>query len=142
LLRELAEMGVRHVRYDLQRTGLNPLADLATYRGLRAIIRAEQSDQVLAYTIKPVIYGCLVGAALGGVAQFRYRLTLALFNHDFIGLAPFSPKFFMILLKVRSPKTIRGLFKRIGPNTYRRHRVQPCVDKCRISGDETGICID
>ncbi|MDX2475696.1 MAG: glycosyltransferase family 4 protein [Candidatus Krumholzibacteria bacterium] len=102
-LAELAQMGVRHLRYDLQRTGLNPLADLATYRGLRAIIRAEQPDQVLAYTIKPVIYGCLaaakedvagvramitglgtafekkglVGAVLGGVARFLYRRALA-----------------------------------------------------------------
>ncbi len=102
-LAELTRMGVRHVSYGLQRTGLNPWADLATYRSLRAIMKFEEPDQILAYTIKPVIYGCLaaaaenlagihamitglgtafvktgvVGTLLGGAARFLYRRALA-----------------------------------------------------------------
>ncbi len=108
-LAELTEWGVRHVSYPLQRTGLNPLADLATYRSLRAIIRAEKPDHVLGYTIKPVIYGCLaagaenvrgihamitglgtafektglVGAVLGGTARLLYRRALKKANTVF-----------------------------------------------------------
>ena len=58
-LSNLNEMGIRHVEYPLSRAGLNPLYDLRTISSLRKIIRREQPDHVLAYTIKPVIYGCL-----------------------------------------------------------------------------------
>lgn len=102
-LAALAQMGVQHIAFDLQRTGMNPLADWRTYRQLRLIIGRVQPDHVLAYTIKPVIYGCLaatglgvpgvhamitglgtafektgpVGETLGAVARFLYRRALA-----------------------------------------------------------------
>ncbi len=58
-LRHLEELGVYHREYRLQRTGMNPVADLATMRDLRRIITEVRPDHVLSYTIKPVIYGCL-----------------------------------------------------------------------------------
>jgi len=61
----LAELGVAHRSYRLQRAGLNPLADLTTYRDLRRLVEDEGPDHVLAYTIKPVIYGCLAAARAG-----------------------------------------------------------------------------
>jgi glycosyltransferase involved in cell wall biosynthesis len=64
-LAELREMGVRHISFRLQRTGLNPAADLQTYRDLRRIIGEVAPDKVLAYTIKPVVYGCLAAARAG-----------------------------------------------------------------------------
>lgn len=99
----LTAMGVTHLPYRLQRTGLNPWRDFATYRQLRAIMAEIDPDHVLAYTIKPVIYGCLAAAAagvpgvhamitglgtafekkgpsgriLGGAARFLYRRALA-----------------------------------------------------------------
>jgi glycosyltransferase involved in cell wall biosynthesis len=58
-LRQLEDMGVSHLEFRLQRTGMNPVADLATMRDLRRIMAETRPDHVLSYTIKPVIYGCL-----------------------------------------------------------------------------------
>jgi glycosyltransferase involved in cell wall biosynthesis len=55
----LDDLGIRHIEYPLQRTGMNPKQDLRTLSALRQIIQRERPDHVLAYTIKPVIYGCL-----------------------------------------------------------------------------------
>lgn len=58
----IAALGARFVGVELSRAGLNPLADYATYRRLRALFRREQPDLVLSYTIKPVIYGSLAAS--------------------------------------------------------------------------------
>ncbi|WP_304525557.1 glycosyltransferase family 4 protein [Halomonas sp. I5-271120] len=43
----------------MQRTGINPLADLKTLGNLYRLMRSIQPDVVMGYTIKPVIYGTL-----------------------------------------------------------------------------------
>lgn len=58
-------LGVRYIAYRVARSGLNPLKDLDTFRQLRAAIRHESPDRVLAYTIKPVIWGGLAARTLG-----------------------------------------------------------------------------
>ena len=58
-LRHLEDLGVSHLEYRLQRTGMNPVADLTTMRDLRRVMAEIRPDHVLSYTIKPVIYGCL-----------------------------------------------------------------------------------
>ncbi len=58
-LDQLAELGVSHREYRLQRTGMNPVADWGSFRDLRQIMSEVQPDHVLGYTIKPVIYGSL-----------------------------------------------------------------------------------
>lgn len=62
---ELARLGVPHRTYPLQRAGANPMADIGTYRSMKDIIAAEGPTHLLAYTIKPVIYGSLAAAACG-----------------------------------------------------------------------------
>lgn len=57
---------VRRVVVPLARTGMNPAADLGALFSLWRLLRAERPDAVLAYTIKPVIYG-LLAARLAGV---------------------------------------------------------------------------
>lgn len=52
----------------LQRTGLNPVADLRTLFALYRFLRAARPDTVLAYTMKPIVYGCLA-ARLAGVSR-------------------------------------------------------------------------
>lgn len=52
------------VSYKLQRTGLNPLKDLATIRELKKIIRENNIDILFPYTIKPVIYGSFAAKKL------------------------------------------------------------------------------
>jgi len=47
----------RSVRLD--RTGTNPLRDLAYLRQMHTIVRRERPGAVLAYTIKPIVHGML-----------------------------------------------------------------------------------
>ncbi len=59
VIAELTELGV--VAYDIpmQRTGMNPLADLKALIALWRLMRQIKPQYVLGYTIKPVIYGTL-----------------------------------------------------------------------------------
>lgn len=47
----------------MQRTGMNPIKDYQTFNTLRKLIKTVAPDRVLAYTIKPVIYGLLAAGA-------------------------------------------------------------------------------
>ncbi|WP_348521435.1 glycosyltransferase family 4 protein [Brevundimonas sp. A19_0] len=58
-------LGARPVEVPMARTGMNPLADLAYRRTLISLLRREQPDVLLAYTIKPVIWGLLAARAVG-----------------------------------------------------------------------------
>ena len=60
----------------LQRTGMNPLADLTALRALYALMRKLQPQWVLGYTIKPVIYGSL--AARLARVPLRFALITGL----------------------------------------------------------------
>jgi len=61
---KLADWGVRHLPIQLEGSGLNPLKDLKYLRQLKIILRAEQPDIVLSYTIKCNIYGSLATKSL------------------------------------------------------------------------------
>jgi glycosyltransferase involved in cell wall biosynthesis len=61
----LARWGVRRLVLPLDRTGTHPLRDAALLRALVRSMRAECPDAVLAYTIKPVVYGLLAARAAG-----------------------------------------------------------------------------
>ena len=67
--------GVVHT-IPMQRTGMNPLADLATLIALFRLMRQLRPQWVLGYTIKPVIYGSLA-ARLAGVPE-RFALITGL----------------------------------------------------------------
>ncbi len=60
----IAALGATPMSYPVARTGLNPKGDLKTFRNLRALMRHKRPDAVLAYTIKPVIWGGLAARAL------------------------------------------------------------------------------
>jgi glycosyltransferase involved in cell wall biosynthesis len=72
--RTLAEWGVRRLSIGLERTGANLLADLKLLFELRRLLRAERPDVVLAYTIKPVVYGALA-ARWAGVPRRAAMIT-------------------------------------------------------------------
>jgi glycosyltransferase involved in cell wall biosynthesis len=55
----LRTMGVELVRFPMRRGGTDPRQDLRTLLALRREFLELQPDLVLAYTIKPVIYGSL-----------------------------------------------------------------------------------
>jgi glycosyltransferase involved in cell wall biosynthesis len=55
----LKGMGAIPIEFNLQRTGLNPFKDLKSILKLKSIIKDNQIDLVLPYTVKPVIYGSI-----------------------------------------------------------------------------------
>lgn len=55
----LASQGIACRSVPMDRTGLDPRRDLATFRALLRLLREERPDLVLAYTMKPIVYGCL-----------------------------------------------------------------------------------
>lgn len=73
---QLEDLGGQVHEVSLKRTGMNPLADLATVYSLWRLMRQIRPDYVLGYTIKPVIYGSLA-AWLAGVPR-RFALITGL----------------------------------------------------------------
>lgn len=58
------KLGAHYVNYSISRSGLNPIDDLKTYLCLRKIFKQQAPDVILAYTIKPIIWGGLASRAV------------------------------------------------------------------------------
>lgn len=56
---------VEHQTMRLDRSGLNPIADLQVVRDLSRLIDRSRPDAILSFTIKPNIYGCIAAARAG-----------------------------------------------------------------------------
>ena len=65
ILEKLRNNGVIVHDVPMQRTGTNPVEDLKTLIALRQLMQRIRPDYVMAYTIKPVIYGMLAAASAG-----------------------------------------------------------------------------
>ena len=63
--RRMAELGVEHVNIRINRSGMNPLADLQLLHRYRALFRRLRPAALLGFTIKPNIYGAMAAASLG-----------------------------------------------------------------------------
>ncbi len=72
--KEIEKLGARFLRLPLERAGVNPLKDLVTLYRMRKLIKSEQPDIVMGYTIKPVIYGS-IAARLAGVQSVFSMVT-------------------------------------------------------------------
>jgi glycosyltransferase involved in cell wall biosynthesis len=79
---QLVDKGVVLHDIPMQRTGINPLTDLQTLLSIYCQLRSDKPDMVLAYTIKPVVYG-IVAAWLAGVPR-RFALITGL-GYVFVG---------------------------------------------------------
>lgn len=62
---ELRRLGVSFTELPLERTSADPLQDARLFAELVRRFRATRPDTVLAYTVKPVVYGCLAARAAG-----------------------------------------------------------------------------
>lgn len=74
VLSKLSAMGVAYRDVSLSRAGLNPISDIKTFLTLIILFREIKPDVLLAYTIKPVIYGSLA-ARLAGVPAIYSMVT-------------------------------------------------------------------
>ena len=61
----MAELGLRHIKVEIERAGANPLADLRLLTTYRRILGEVGAAAYLGFTIKPNIYGSLAAASLG-----------------------------------------------------------------------------
>lgn len=61
----MAALGVDRVRVELNRSGLNPIADFKLLLAYRRILKRVAPLAVLGFTIKPNIYGSIAARSLG-----------------------------------------------------------------------------
>src|ERR1700761_4488017 len=59
----LVGLGAAIREIPLRNVSMNPLALLQSIRAMRALIREERPDVIIAYTIKPVIVSAIAGYA-------------------------------------------------------------------------------
>jgi glycosyltransferase involved in cell wall biosynthesis len=57
--RKIEVLGVRFIPYSIHRNSLSPRGDLRTLGDLRRIFREKNPEVILAYTIKPIIWGAI-----------------------------------------------------------------------------------
>lgn len=60
----LKKWGVSFTAFPVQRNGINPLVDYKTWKTLRRKFKQNQPNIILAYTIKPIIWGGLASKVL------------------------------------------------------------------------------
>ncbi|UYO00432.1 MAG: glycosyltransferase family 4 protein [Devosia sp.] len=68
--RILTDMDVAAEDYPLNRTGMNPIADIGTVLALARILRRLKADRVFSFAIKPVIYGLMAARLAGNVHAY------------------------------------------------------------------------
>ncbi|MDP1592360.1 MAG: glycosyltransferase family 4 protein [Prosthecobacter sp.] len=61
-------LGGRHRAIRMARSKINPLKDLVTMGDMWRLFRSEKPDALFAYTIKSVVYGCVI-ARLAGIRR-------------------------------------------------------------------------
>ena len=61
----LAQFGVRHSPIRMVRSRVNPLYDWITWLDMFRLFKEEKPDALFAYTIKSVVYGCVVARWAG-----------------------------------------------------------------------------
>jgi len=63
--KKIEALGVSYFSNNFQRAGMNPIADKKASKELQRFIEKEKPDIVLAYTIKPVVFGLLAAQRAG-----------------------------------------------------------------------------
>lgn len=81
-LQKIESYGANHISFPVQRNGLNPLSDFKTWKSLRRTLRENKPSIVLAYTIKPVIWG---GLALIGLRNTAFYALITGLGFAFQG---------------------------------------------------------
>lgn len=100
----LRKMGVTSHDIALQRTGLNPLADVGAFFALLRLMRRIRPDATLCYAIKPVIWGTLAAAAAG--VRHRHALITGL-GYAFTGEARGKRKFVQSIARTLYARALR-----------------------------------
>lgn len=78
----IAQTGATFRPYDIQRNAIAPLGDMRTLRQLRSAFREIEPNVILAYTIKPIIWG---GIAARSVPNCRFFALVTGLGYAFQG---------------------------------------------------------
>lgn len=78
----IKNLGAEFFPYSVQRNGLSPSKDLRTLRELRKLFRQWSPDVVLAYTIKPIVWG---GIAARSAPEMRFFALVTGLGYAFEG---------------------------------------------------------
>jgi glycosyltransferase involved in cell wall biosynthesis len=95
-VRAIQDLGAVFVEYPITRSGMNPKDDLVTLRFLYRFFKSENPDKILAYTIKPVIWGGIAARQLGISHRFYALITGLGFTFQ---ASSFKQKILMSLVK-------------------------------------------
>lgn len=101
---KVKEIGCLPISYELNRTGLNPIADIKTIFDLKRILQQLEPDLCFSYFAKPVIFGS-IAAKLAGVKKVYGMI-------EGLGYV-FSPQPTGITLKLKLIKIIMILLYRL-----------------------------
>ena len=63
-IKTINSLDARYVDYPVNRSGLSPIQDFKTFVALRNVFKQKKPDVILAYTIKPIIWGGLASRFL------------------------------------------------------------------------------
>ncbi|MGO2074867.1 MAG: glycosyltransferase family 4 protein, partial [Pseudoalteromonas sp.] len=63
-INKVNSLGAEYIDYPVSRSGLSPTQDFKTFVALRKIFKQQKPDVILAYTIKPIIWGGLAARVL------------------------------------------------------------------------------
>lgn len=129
---QIEALGSEFCSFPVQRNGLNAIEDLKTFFSLYKKIRKINPDVIVAYTIKPVIWGGFA-ACLAGNAQFYGLITGLGFAFEGRGLKRTMLKTIVSsLYRVALSKARRVIFQnRDNLDTFVRLKIVP-AKKCAI----------
>jgi glycosyltransferase involved in cell wall biosynthesis len=116
VIQDLKGMGISFYSFPIQRNGMNPLTDLKTFFALRNHFRELKPDLVMAYTIKPIIWG---GLALRSMPKIRFYALVTGLGFVFQGGGGI-PNFLMLLVSVFYRTALNRASRAIFQNTDNR----------------------
>lgn len=73
-IKDIENLGVKYIDYPVKRNQLSVLSDLKTLLSFKKIFKQEEPDVILAYTIKPVVWGG-IAARFMSKAKFYGLIT-------------------------------------------------------------------
>ncbi|EIA0804354.1 glycosyltransferase family 4 protein [Vibrio vulnificus] len=126
---DIEALGCRYVDYTVARSGLNPLSDLKTLFSLVRFFHSSKSDVLLAYTIKPIIWGG-IAARFKNVESFYAMITGLGYAFQKGGLAK---KFLNTLVKILYRSALK---KSKGVIFQNRDNMQVFIDEGIVSEEK------
>ena len=132
LVASLKDFGVCFNSFPVQRNGMNPLQDLKTFLALRRKFHDLNPDVVMAYTIKPIIWG---GFALRNMSHVRFYALITGLGFAFHikgGLCGLLTKVVITLYKAALVRASGVIFQnRDNQNEFVQHKIIP-ESRCSI----------